>query len=224
VGSDEARAQILGKLRDATKKGLDFGGHDKAGQAHASASVVRIDVDTNLKARFVSEVERVRGVVHQTNSATGALETLRQLLTDRKTHEVLCWDEAHLPLAGVHGMLSRAGIARIEGDNAVVERAGAGITGCDTAIAATGTLVLRSGRGRSRMASLMPPVHIALVRESQLIATLEDWMAAQYASDLRDIRDASNITLITGCSRTADIEMSPVFGVHGPLEFHVVLF
>jgi L-lactate dehydrogenase complex protein LldG len=64
---------------------------------------------------------------------------------------------------------------------------------------------------------------VALVRESQLIPRLEDWVAARYADDLLDMRQASNITLITGCSRTADIEMSPVFGVHGPLEFVVVL-
>jgi L-lactate dehydrogenase complex protein LldG len=73
------------------------------------------------------------------------------------------------------------------------------------------------------MASLLPPLHIAIVRESQLIPRLEDWVATQYADGLRTLRAASNITLITGCSRTADIEMSPVFGVHGPLEFVVVL-
>ncbi len=189
----------------------------------APASVVHIADGTDLRARFISEVERVRGVVHPAGSDAEGINVLHRLLTERAVREALCWDEAHLPLKGVHAMLADAGIARIQGANVVVERAQAGITGCDAAIAATGTLVLRSGRGRSRMASLMPPTHIALVRSTQIIPTLEDWMARQYADQLRDIRDASNITLITGCSRTADIEMSPVFGVHGPLEFHVLL-
>jgi L-lactate dehydrogenase complex protein LldG len=114
-------------------------------------------------------------------------------------------------------------LTRIQGDNAAVETAQAGITGCDAAIAATGTLVLRSGPGRSRMASLLPPLHIALVHTSQLLPRLEDWVATQTAAGLDEIRAASNVTLIIGCSRTADIEMSPVFGVHGPLAFHVIL-
>jgi L-lactate dehydrogenase complex protein LldG len=73
------------------------------------------------------------------------------------------------------------------------------------------------------MASLLPPVHIAIVTTDQLVPRLEDYIAAQRANHLGVFRRSSNVTLITGCSRTSDIEMHPVFGVHGPLELHVIL-
>ena len=73
------------------------------------------------------------------------------------------------------------------------------------------------------MASLLPAVHIAIVTTDKLIPRLEDYIAAQRAGKLGVFRRSSAITLITGCSRTSDIEMHPVFGVHGPLELHVIL-
>lgn len=215
-----ARDDILNKLRDALSAGTPF---PAAETQRGTLPVAQMADDENLAARFVSEVERVKGVVHRAASASDALHTLKALLRERAVQRATLWDERHLPIEGVLPLLHELGIAQVQGENVLVETAQVGITGCDWAIAATGTLVLSAGPGRSRMASLLPPTHIALVRESQLIPRLEDWVAGRYGDKLQELRTSSNITLITGCSRTADIEMSPVFGVHGPLEFHVIL-
>jgi L-lactate dehydrogenase complex protein LldG len=215
-----ARDDILGKLRNALSAGTPF---PAAETQHGTLPVTHLADGENLATRFVSEVERVKGVVHRAASAHDALATLNSLLRERSVQRATLWDERYLPFTGVLALLSELGVARLQGDNALVETAQVGITGCDWAIAATGTLVLSSGPGRSRMASLLPPTHIALVHESRLIPRLEDWVAGRYGDKLQELRTSSNITLITGCSRTADIEMSPVFGVHGPLEFHVIL-
>jgi L-lactate dehydrogenase complex protein LldG len=217
-----ARDDILGKLRAALGGKLPFPDTPAAPAEHQEP-VTQLDPAEDLAARFCAEVERVKGQVVRVPSDEAARAALRAALGARNVERATLWDDAHLPLPGLNAFVENHGIARISGDNATVETAQVGITGCDAAIAATGTLVLTSGPGRSRMASLLPPLHIALVREAQLIPRLEDWVAARYVDGLRDMREASNITLITGCSRTADIEMSPVFGVHGPLEFVVIL-
>lgn len=215
-----ARDHILTKLRGALANGAPFPAAEKQGTA---LPVTKLEPGENLVERFVTEVERVKGVVHRAASPAEARDVLRSLLLSNAVQRVTMWDQKHLPVDDVDGLLAELRMARVQGDNEVVETAQAGITGCDWAIAATGTLVLSSGEGRSRMASLLPPLHIALVRTEQMIPRLEDWVASRYANKLQDFRTASNITLITGCSRTADIEMSPVFGVHGPLAFHVVV-
>lgn len=217
-----ARDDILAKLRKSLSGTLPFPNTP----AHASPQpmpVTELAPDEDLAARFVSEVERVKGVVHRATDGAQARSVLAGLLRERNVTRATRWDDRFIPIDGLDALFTELGIARVQGDNTRVETAQAGITGCDFAIAATGTLVLSSGPGRSRMASLLPPVHIAIVRAGQLIPRLEDWVAGRYGNKLQDFRTASNITLITGCSRTADIEMSPVFGVHGPLEFHVVL-
>ncbi len=214
-----ARDDILKGLRDAIAKQPPF----PAQPREPHLPVTRLDDDEDLRARFIAEVERVRGVVHAAESEDDARRILRELLMSRSVRRVTMWDEAHIPLSGIQALLGELGIARVQGDNEVVATADAGITGCDWAIAATGTLVLSSGEGRPRMASLLPPVHIAVVTTDRLVPRLEDYMAAQRAQQLGVFRRSSNITLITGCSRTSDIEMHPVFGVHGPLELHVIL-
>ena len=92
------------------------------------------------------------------------------------------------------------------------------MTGAFALLADTGSLVLTSGKGRPRLASLLPPVHVALVRRDQLVPSL----GALFTSHPRLAAEAANLVVITGPSRTADIEMTLTRGVHGPRSVHVV--
>ncbi len=94
-----------------------------------------------------------------------------------------------------------------------------GITSADYALADTGTLVMISGRQESRLVSLLPPVHIAVVPVSRMFDGLDQLMAATP----RPADITSSMVFITGPSRTADIEQILVRGVHGPGEITVIL-
>ncbi len=90
--------------------------------------------------------------------------------------------------------------------------AAAGVTSTLCAVAQTGSILLSSGQGMRRMASLAPPVHIALV--DRIVPTLADALA---------LLPSETSVLVSGPSRTADIEGVMVRGVHGPGELWVVL-
>lgn len=89
--------------------------------------------------------------------------------------------------------------------------AGAGITGADFAVAATGTLVLTYGAGRWRTTGLLPDLHIAVLPAERIVATLDEAVARVYAGDV-----PRAMTLVTGASATSDIEKIRVVGAHGP--------
>ncbi|PYM37177.1 MAG: lactate utilization protein, partial [Candidatus Rokuibacteriota bacterium] len=104
-----------------------------------------------------------------------------------------------------------------------VAQADLGLTGVDLAIAETGTLVVRSGAGRPRSTSLLPPVHIAVFARTALIESLgqagvflEAWHRAEAPGE------GAVVSFITGPSRTADIELTLTRGVHGPKEVHAI--
>ena len=86
------------------------------------------------------------------------------------------------------------------------------------AVAETGSLVIRPDAHHGRLLSLAPPIHVAFVKPQQIVADLIDLMQ-MIDADTR----APNITLITGPSKTADIEGSLVIGVHGPGMVRVML-
>ena len=98
-----------------------------------------------------------------------------------------------------------------------------GITGVSAALAATGSLVLESGAGRYRNTSLLPDVHIALMRAEQITPDLETWQQIQKDAGYPAFTVASNTTVITGPSKTADIAHQLVKGAHGPREVHVMI-
>jgi L-lactate utilization protein LutC len=95
-----------------------------------------------------------------------------------------------------------------------------GLTGADAGLAETGSVVIASGPGRSRMASLLVPVHVAVLRVDRLVDSISTLLATR--GDL--VAAGSNLVAITGPSRTADIEHTLSRGVHGPGEVHVILF
>jgi L-lactate dehydrogenase complex protein LldG len=97
---------------------------------------------------------------------------------------------------------------------------GAGITAVDHAIAETGTLVLSSNEGNALLVSLLPPVHIALLSCGQISASLGEAIGKLNTARADVYRSA---TLITGPSRTSDVELTLSIGVHGPKELHVII-
>ncbi|MDB5106595.1 MAG: lactate utilization protein [Fibrobacteres bacterium] len=128
---------------------------------------------------------------------------------------VLSWDPDHLPY-GAGDCLT--GAKTVFGSDSRDEQGQAeiGLTGCENAIAETGTLAVTSGPGRPRAASLMPITHVVLIRASDILLGM-----GEYFRKTRETADRGNVPLpyvvfITGPSRTADIELSLTLGVHGP--------
>ncbi|PYR25851.1 MAG: hypothetical protein DMF98_10815 [Acidobacteria bacterium] len=132
------------------------------------------------------------------------------------SRSVLRWDVRHLPY-DIGGILENAA----DGSSPRERQAAAqiGVTGCDAAIAETGSLVLLSGEGKPRAASLLPPVHLAILQRNDLRFSMGEFFSAR-----RDaIAAAACCTVVTGPSRTADIELTLTVGVHGPGEVIVVV-
>jgi L-lactate dehydrogenase complex protein LldG len=100
---------------------------------------------------------------------------------------------------------------------------GAGITAIDYAIAETGTIVLSSDEEQSLLVSLLPPVHIAVMRPQQIkmnMAGAVRWLKDERMGRSQPSRAAN---FITGPSRTGDVELILSIGVHGPKELHLII-
>jgi L-lactate dehydrogenase complex protein LldF len=157
---------------------------------------------TNLPIQFTAELTALGGtVIACPKEKLG--ETLTSFLRQREATQVF------VDAVGAESLP--------EGFDAVREpdpKIKVGLTGCAAGIANTGT-VLVLDEGETLKASLLPETHLAILRTSQLVADLPEALAAT--------RNASNAVLVTGPSRTADIEMTLTIGVHGPKEIIVFL-
>ncbi|MBC7874227.1 MAG: LUD domain-containing protein [Ferruginibacter sp.] len=95
------------------------------------------------------------------------------------------------------------------------------ITGCESLVARTGTIVMSSAQASGRTTSVYAPIHVCIAFTSQLVYELKD--ALQAAKEKYGNHLPSLITFATGPSRTADIEKTLVVGVHGPKEVYLFL-
>ena len=171
-----------------------------------------------LRKRFVAEAEKLSCVVHQPPTPGAAIETLLDLLEDDKT--IISWELEQIPLPGLAAALRQQGIQLADPKDADVR---VGLSGVEAGLAATGSLVVVSGTGKARTASLLPPVHIAVISSSQLLPDLESWLATYDDVGKEKLRQSSNAVVISGPSRTADIAMQLILGMHGPRELHIIL-
>ena len=133
------------------------------------------------------------------------------LLRERGITEVATWETGHLPF-GLVESLQRDGIRIRYGSHPEIR---AGITGAVAGVAETGSIVITSGVGRPLTTSLFPEIHIAILDEKDIYENLPQVL------NLQEVREASCAALISGPSRTADIEMALTIGVHGPGDVHV---
>src|SRR5262249_2668163 len=156
---------------------------------------------------------------------------LSELIARHQAKTVLCWRHPVLERLGVENWLRSQNLTvhmwdHLEGE-APVQRwdrafaADLGITSVYWAVAETGSLsVWSSSGGRGRAVSLLPPVHVAIFEPAQIVPDLFDLF-----TELEKIKQdfPSNVTLITGPSKTGDIQLKLTTGVHGPGEVHAVI-
>jgi len=162
----------------------------------------------NLVVRFTTRLDAVGAQWTLVRGEVEAARALRRILSDAGARRVAGSD------APLVARLLPERLTRLTRDELFT--CDAGVTTAQWGIAETGTLVLESARERSRLASLVPPMHVALLSTSRICASLADALARV------DVASHA-ITLITGPSRTSDIELTLVVGVHGPQVVHILL-
>lgn len=186
--------------------------------------------------RFRTEFERVAGVLHCADTIAAVPEVIGQIARERQARRVISWHPAALgadwsaPLSAAGLILDQMPPAEI-GDESTrpalrrrIAAAEIGLTGADLAVAETGSLILISGSGRPRSTSLLPACHVAVFGRSALVESLAQvgvFLEAWHGGAGPPWRGGA-INVITGPSRTADIELTLTRGVHGPKELHAI--
>jgi L-lactate dehydrogenase complex protein LldG len=163
---------------------------------------------------FLNEVKKLSGV-GQKLAATEIDVTLQALVAEQNIRKATVWETPHLRRLGVTETLNSLGVDLISPNASKQEMAlcDLGITEADFLLPETGTLVLRSSTQKPRAVSLLPRIHLAIVRPEML-----RWDMHQV---FVEAKDHHYLVFITGPSRTADIELTVTLGVHGPKSLYV---
>jgi L-lactate utilization protein LutC len=220
-----SRESFLARVREAARAGLAYRVHT----ADVPDTVGYCGAGDDPPARLVAEVKAVGGQGQLVADWDAAREALAQLLDRYSPTSALCWRHPVLEKLNLGGLLASKGIDRLDYDllsqlptaeqRERMLAAGIGISSATFAVAETGSLALASGPGSERVASLLPPVHVAIVGADQIVPDLFDLFAIMQnsASSM-----PSNWTLVTGPSKTGDLELKLTTGVHGPGIWHVI--
>ena len=172
--------------------------------------------------RFRDSITQLKGEFREAGSLEEAWTIVDALLEEIGAEKVVVNQEP--PVDGMD-VVSRwpdrachvVGVS--DGDlRASCANADVGISGVEAALVETGSLVVASGAGKSRLATLLPPVHIALVPMCRFTTDLFTWSAERNG----DI--PTNVTVISGPSKTADIEFKMTLGAHGPKRVVAVVY
>lgn len=221
-----SRETFLSRVREAARAGNTYRVHVEA----VPDDVGYCGAGDDPAGRLAAEVNAVGGEGVVVGDRGAARAALADLLRRYAPSSALCWRHPLLDELGLAELLTAGGVERIDyetlGDREPGQQreqllaADIGISSVTLAVAETGTLALASEPGRERAVSLLPPVHVAVVGASQIVPDLFDLFAIIERS-LPEM--PSNWVLITGPSKTGDLELKLTTGVHGPGHWHVIV-
>jgi L-lactate dehydrogenase complex protein LldG len=209
VMAEQARAEILERIRLALTKPIERPSEQPDYSLPIYAPIGEQDLAVAFAAVFTSRQGELYYVEHP---AELYLE-LAKFYEKRGFTAPFCFD------AELNTWLFEAGIPA-KRDDAALSTIDVGFTLCEVLIARTGSILVSSKMGGGRRLTIYPPVHVVIAFVSQIVADIGDglrFMKGQYGANL-----PSMISMVTGPSRTADIEKTLVLGAHGPKE--LILF
>ncbi len=194
----------------------------------------RIEEDREeLLARFIHEATVVGGVVYRAHKVEEVGALIAQICEGAPSLDVALSGSSLLleinlsaQLAALHlSVVAATDFSAAEKGKLIARLAecGAGVTAVDYAIAETGTLALSSDEEQALLVSLLPIIHIAVIRPQQILASLTDVVRELGSERMRRVVPFRSATFITGPSRTSDVELTLSIGVHGPKELHLII-
>jgi L-lactate utilization protein LutC len=220
------REAFLHRVREAVAAGNRPG---SAADLEPRGNVGYQGAGPDAVARFRDELTAAGGHAHLVPHAEAAVARVLHLVREKAARRVLLGGGTFLDSLRLGDPLQRAGVevVPVQGLSAETCRepffaADIGIGGVDYLVAETGSVVVLARPEEPRSLSLLPPVHVAVAHRAQLVPDLFD-LFPQVAGNGATPRLPSCLTLITGPSKTGDIELRLVTGVHGPGDIHVVL-
>jgi L-lactate dehydrogenase complex protein LldG len=219
-----SRESMLARIRQAAETGRAYRVH----LPEIDHTAGRVGAGDDPPAWMAAEVDAVGGQAHLVENMSAAREVLENILAELDPQLALCWQHPLLDELRLEELLAtrkieqlkHAGLSQLSPEECRRQMLAAdiGISSVEYAVAETGTLVVCSKPGRERLASLAPPVHVAIVSASQILPDLFDLFDRLGVDGL-----PSNLALITGPSKTGDIELQLTTGVHGPGTWHVII-
>jgi L-lactate dehydrogenase complex protein LldG len=210
-----SREEILGKVRGAL-------GRQPGAPIAALPSTARVGPRSAGPAEaeielLLSEIRKLSGVTRQLGHREELRPALAELVAAEGVKRATLWNTPELTAWGVADMLAALGVIIVpaQADKHQIAECELGVTGADGLLPETGTLLLCSDPERPRVVSLLPRVHLAIATPALLRTDLHAAFAAA--------KDSGYSVLVTGPSRTADIELTLTLGVHGPKSLYVWL-
>ncbi len=230
-----SRDSFLARVRQAAEVGRAYRVHLKP----VPENIGYVGVKEDLVERFAAEVDAVGGQSYIVPDLAGAKVALHRLLEEAGATSALAWEHELLdrlelaellaaPGVKLHTNRSLAALPPQE-QRSLMLACDIGITSCDCAIAETGTLMVTSRPGQERVASLLPPFYVSIVERRQIVPDLIDAFGMLGSGSRVHERSEmyadmpSNVTFITGPSKTGDIELQLTTGVHGPGKWRVIV-
>ena len=173
-----------------------------------------------LVEQFTSRLTKLKGEVYPVGDEAEAATKVFELLESAEDGP---WLSQRAPLlddvfAHDSRFRERVGTGRLGDSSPDLAKYAAGVSVCDCLVSRTGSVVLGSHSAGGRRLSVLPPLHIVVARLDQLVSSLDTALEA-----LGQEANWSYATIITGPSRTADIEKILVLGAHGPKRLAVVI-
>ncbi|TKG91149.1 hypothetical protein EYV94_22350 [Puteibacter caeruleilacunae] len=202
-----SREKILEKIKSALADKKTAGEVDR----DFSGSIYH-EVELPLHDAFKKQLESIKGEAHLCENENAVKEKIEELIDSNKWQHVACVDpqlQAVLPEA----VTNNPGI-----DNDIVDTS---ITRCEYLVAHTGSAIVSSNTPSGRRLNVFPPVHLIVANASQLTTYLDE--AIEKIEKQYPDEKPSQISIITGPSRTADIEKTLVMGAHGPKSLIVLI-
>jgi L-lactate dehydrogenase complex protein LldG len=208
-----SREAILGSIRAA------LGRAEGRAPAPLAAPALRIPLmDRNLYTQlFVQNLEKLSGRAFVVRGTAAVVPAIAELLDGKRA---VASNAPFLQTCGITALPHvQSGFTDRKALREACASADIGITSADYALAETGSFVMLSSPQEARLVSLLPPVHVAIIPRSRILANLDELLGVlPLPAD-----QTSSMVLITGPSRTADIEQILVRGVHGPGEVYAVI-
>jgi len=170
------------------------------------------DCQRDNEVMFAEELTRVSGQFFYCQDKISLIEGLVDLMEQRGWKHIATDDQS------IAALLNEFEFPFLTGPDALAST-DAGITVCESLVARNGSILVSTGYKASRRMMIFPPAHIVIAHASQLVTDIKDGLVALKAKYQPAL--PSSVTLITGPSRTADIEKTLVLGAHGPKELYV---